>query len=115
MKYVFPLLLLMILLLPSNPSSNPNPTPTPPQQSEDLLDKSTDVYRQLMSEVWSEYAGKKASFPNDEAALNWLNQRQVAAYKAAYEPLNKLSAAAAQSAEAASSFSEAFKNHTLKD
>lgn len=115
MKYVILIIACTILLLPtSKPAPGPDPQPPTPITSPDLLDKSTDVYRQLLSEVWSEFSTKRSTFATDEDALKWINERQTATWKAAYPEFVNRAAKAAASPTAAKSFSEDLKNRKLQ-
>lgn len=116
MKYVILTIALAIILLPTSKSDKPpSPQPVPvPVVEKDLLDKNTDVYRELMSEVWKDFADKRSTFESDEVALKWINERQLAAWKAAYNSFSQKAATAAQSADTAKSFSEALKNRKLQ-
>lgn len=111
MKYVILIISIAILLLPS--ATHPDKPPAPEPVKQDLLDKETDNYRQLLSDVWNEYSAKRPSFKTDEEALKWINDRQTAAWKAAYPEFVKRAADSATDAAKAKSFSEALKNRSL--
>lgn len=113
MRYVILIIAVTILLLPTS-KPTPDPQPPTPITSPDLLDKSTDVYRQLLSEVWSEFSTKRSTFATDEEALKWINERQTAAWKAAYLEFVSRAAKAATSPDNAKSFSEDLKNRKLQ-
>lgn len=110
MKYVILILSVAVLLLPVQHADKPV-VPEPVKQ--DTLDKENDIYRQLLSEKWLEFSQQRSVFKTDEEALHWINTQQQAVWKASYNELVKKAAAAAQSAEAAKSFSEALKGHSL--
>lgn len=111
MKYVILIISVAILLLPSTAQPDKPPAPEPVKQ--DLLDKETENYRQLLSEIWGTFSDKRSEFKTDEEALKWINERQTAAWKAAYPELVKRAADSATDAAKAKSFSEALKNRSL--
>ena len=102
----------VMLFMPSQPSVTPTPEPIPVVQK-DALDTATDVYRELMYDVWLEYATKRPSFRDDADALKWINERQVAAYTAAYADINARGSKEAAAGGNPSDFANDFKNRSL--
>lgn len=104
-----------MLFLPSRPQT-PNPLPSPdpvPVVQKDTLDDATEVYRVLMSDIWKEFAAQRSTFKDDAAALKWINERQVAAYTAAHEPINTRAAKEAAPGGNPAKFAEDFLNRSL--
>ena len=84
-----------MLLLPHQPVVTPVTPDPPPVVVKDKLDVANDTYRELLSEEWAQFANKRTTFKTAEEALKYINDRQVAVYKAAYQPINDLAAQAA--------------------
>lgn len=101
-----------MLFMPSQPSVTPTPEPVPVVQK-DALDTATDVYRELMYDVWLEYSAKKPTFKDDAEALKWINEHQVAAYTAAHADINARSAKEAAAGGNPADFANDFKNRSL--
>lgn len=89
-------------LLTSETPAGPAPVPVPVVEK-DRLDKCADDYRELLSEIWKDYVTAHPELKDDEARLSWLNNRQQAAYTAAYDAyIADAKATAAKPADAAS-------------
>lgn len=103
-----------MLFTPGSPSVTPTPEPVVPIVQKDKLDEANDVYRTLLSETWTEFAAKRASFKTPEEALKWINDRQVAVYKSAHDPINTIAAkAAGGTPDDANKFATDLKNRSL--
>lgn len=103
-----------MLFAPGSPSVTPTPEPVVPIVQKDKLDEANDVYRTLLSETWTEFAAKRASFKTPEEALKWINDRQVAVYKSAHDPINTIAAkAAGGTPDDANKFANDLKNRSL--
>jgi hypothetical protein len=125
MKYVLLLIAAVILLVPTGttlpigpitpgPSVDPTPIVIPePVVVQDTLDTCNASYRQLMADVWRDYAAAYSTYKDDAARLTALNTNQSAAWKAAYLPFTDKAATAAQSATAAEAFSTALRKGSL--
>lgn len=103
-----------MLFTPGSPSVTPTPEPIVPIVQKDKLDEANDVYRTLLSETWTEFAAKRTSFKTPEEALKWINDRQVAVYKSAHNPINTIAAqAAGGTPDDANKFATDLKNRSL--
>lgn len=92
----------IFFLLTSETPTGPAPVPVPAVEK-DRLDKCADDYRELLSEIWKDYVTAHPELKDDEARLSWLNNRQQAAYTAAYDAyIADAKATAAKPADAAS-------------
>jgi hypothetical protein len=111
-QLVIPAVSIALLLLPQTPSPSPTPEPVPVVQK-DALDTATDVYRELMYDAWTDFANKKSTFKNEAEALEFINKRQVDAYKAAYAPVNDRAASEAATCGDPAYFANDFKNRSL--
>ena len=111
-QFIIPAASIALLLMPQVPSPLPGPEPVPVVQK-DALDTATDVYRELMYDAWMKFSEKKPTFKNDAEALNFINKEQVAAYNAAYAPLNERAAGEAAAGGDPAKFANDFKNRSL--
>lgn len=103
-----------MLFTPGSPSVTPTPEPVVPIVQKDKLDEANDVYRILLSETWTEFAAKRATFKTPEEALKWINDRQVTVYKSAHDPINTIAAkAAGGTPDDANKFATDLKNRSL--
>jgi hypothetical protein len=110
------LVLAAVAFMLFTPGTSVTPTPVPPVPvvQKDKLDEANDVYRTLLSETWTEFATKRASFKTPEDALKWINDRQVAVYKSAHNPINTIAAqAAGGTSDDANKFATDLKNRSL--
>ncbi len=81
---IIPAVSIFFLLSSETPAPGPTPNPVPVVEK-DRLDKCADDYRDLLSEIWKDYVTAHPELKDDEARLAWLNNRQQAAYTAAYD------------------------------
>jgi len=101
-----------MILLPHQPAVTPvNPEPTP-VVIKDKLDIANDAYRELLAEEWAQFATKRDTFKTPADALKYINDRQVAVYKAAYQPINDLAAKTADGGDP-TKFAFDLKNRSL--
>jgi hypothetical protein len=101
-----------MLLLPHQPAVTPvNPDPVP-VVVKDKLDVANDTYRELLAEEWAQFATKRTTFKTADEALKYINDRQVAVYKAAYQPINDIAAKAADGGDP-TKFAFDLKNRSL--
>ena len=101
-----------MILLPHQPAVTPvNPDPVP-VVVKDKLDTANDVYRAMLSDEWAQFATKRDTFKTPDEALKYINDRQVAVYKAAYQPINDLAAKAADGGDP-TKFAFDLKNRSL--
>jgi hypothetical protein len=101
-----------MILLPHQPAVTPvNPDPAP-IVIKDKLDTANDAYRELLAEEWAQFATKRDTFKTPADALKYINDRQVAVYKAAYQPINDLAAKAADGGDP-TKFAFDLKNRSL--
>jgi hypothetical protein len=101
-----------MILMPHQPAVTPvNPDPVP-IVIKDKLDVANDTYRELLSEEWAQFAVKRTSFKTADEALKYINDRQVAVYKAAYQPINDIAAKAADGGDP-TKFAFDLKNRSL--
>jgi len=101
-----------MILLPHQPAVTPvNPEPAP-VVIKDKLDVANDAYRELLAEEWVQFATKRDTFKTPDEALKYINDRQVAVYKAAYQPVNDLAAKAADGGDP-TKFAFDLKNRSL--
>ena len=111
-QLVIPAVSIALLLMPQTPAPSPGPEPAPVVQK-DALDTATDVYRELMYDAWTDFSFKKPTFKNDVEALDFINKRQVDAYKASYAPINERAAGEAATGGDPAKFANDFKNRSL--
>jgi hypothetical protein len=111
-QFIIPAVSIALLLMPTTPVPSPTPEPVPVVQK-DALDTATDVYRELMYDAWTDFSVKKPTFKNDVEALDFINKRQVDAYKAAYAPVNDRAASEAGVGGDPAKFANDFKNRSL--
>jgi len=101
-----------MILLPHQPAVTPvNPDPVP-VVVKDKLDVANDTYRELLAEEWAQFATKRDTFKTPADALKYINDRQVAVYKAAYQPINDIAAKAADGGDP-TKFAFDLKNRSL--
>ena len=101
-----------MILLPHQPAVTPvNPDPVP-VVIKDKLDTANDAYRELLAEEWAQFATKRDTFKTPADALKYINDRQVAVYKAAYQPINDIAAKAADGGDP-TKFAFDLKNRSL--
>lgn len=99
---IIPAVSICFLLSSETPAPGPSPDPVPVAEK-DRLDKCADDYRDLLAEIWKDYVTAHPELKDDEARLSWLNNRQQAAYTAAYDAyITDAKAVAAKPADAAS-------------
>jgi hypothetical protein len=101
-----------MLFTPGSPSVTPTPLPPVPVVQKDKLDTANDAYRELLAEEWQQFATKRDTFKTPADALKYINDRQVAVYKAAYQPINDIAAKAADGGDP-SKFASDLKNRSL--
>jgi hypothetical protein len=111
-QLVIPAASIALLLMPQVQVPTPGPEPTPVVQK-DALDTATDVYRELMYDAWTDFSVKKPTFKTDVEALDFINKRQVDAYKASYAPINDRAAGEAATGGDPAKFANDFKNRSL--
>jgi len=111
-QLVIPAVSIALLLMPQVRVPTPGPEPTPVVQK-DALDTATDVYRELMYDAWTDFSVKKPTFKTDVEALDFINKRQVDAYKASYAPINDRAASEAGVGGDPAKFANDFKNRSL--
>jgi len=109
-QLIIPAVSIAMLLLPQTATPGPDPSPI---VQKDALDTATDVYRELMYDVWTDFANRKPTFKNEAEALEFINKRQVDAYKAAYAPVNDRAAYEAAAGGDPAKFAYDFKNRSL--
>jgi hypothetical protein len=101
-----------MILMPHQPAVTPvNPDPVP-IVVKDKLDVANDTYRELLAEEWAQFATKRDTFKTPADALKYINDRQVAVYKAAYQPINDIAAKAADGGDP-TKFAFDLKNRSL--
>jgi hypothetical protein len=99
---IIPAVSIFFLLSSETPPPTPGPDPVPVVEK-DRLDKCSDDYRELLSEIWKDYVTAHPELKDDEARLSWLNNRQQAAYTAAFDAyIAEAKATATKPADAAS-------------
>ena len=95
------------------PSSRDEAEVNPEPSSADLFDTFASDYRVLLADGWDEFASTDCD--SDDAALEWLNQRNKLAHQAAFSPVHERAAAAAdQGPEFAAKFADDLRGGNLR-
>ena len=88
------------------------PDPPPPPPAEDVFTEFASAYRQLLADGWDEFADQE--YDTEAAALDWINERNRAAFTAAFAPIHDLAATAAENgADARQQFAEDLRGRQL--